>query len=87
MYIYRPALTDEFTTLIQALLALKSHYEFYIMVFFRRIGSSCPYSLFMLKNKGVMQGKNIKHISSVVIIFKEFCLCLTSSKLLWNVSL
>lgn len=28
--------------------------------------------------------KEIKHSSSVVIIVKEFCLCLTSSKPLWN---
>lgn len=64
-----------------------SHYEFCIIVFFKRTGSSCPCSLFILKNKGVMLGKEIKHSGPVVIIFKKCCLCLTSSKLLWNLFL
>lgn len=34
--------------------------------------------------RGKKKKKEIKHSSSVVIIVKEFCLCLTSSKPLWN---
>lgn len=54
---------DQSTDLIQALLALKSHYEFCIMP----TGSSCPCSLFILKNKGVMRGKK-KKLNTVALL-------------------